>query len=289
MVIMQNSRIWKSIGLAAIISFAVAGSANAGLFSVFKGKSNSAPRARVAASKDGQQSMVIFPLDPVEEIAGFNNEDMLNNIRTKLGSDIASAIKAEISSSKTYLTFLYTRNLAPIKRAKEDSTLKENDLSGPFNNDDGTSRKLAEILATQLYMTGNIDSLTIGGDKKTAEITISVYIRETGKGRELKTLMVTGKTPEGSAAVNEEDAVSLAAGDAVQQLKIALLGAEKDDEKVSKPRKSAEKADNKKAVSKEKGKPEAKADDKAATAADTSATPQESADVATDKSEKTAQ
>lgn len=258
MTMLQGSKIWKSIGLATIISFVIVGSANAGLFSIFKGKSKSAPRVKVSAPKGKLQSIVIFPLDPVEEIAGLTDETAQDHIRTSLGNDIASAIKVDFSSSRQYTAVLYSQNMAPIKRAKDDSTLKGVDPSGPFNKDDDTSRRLADILSTELYMAGSVDNITFDSIKKIAQVTVSVGIYSTDKGRELKTIVITGKTPEGSAVVNEEDAVALAAGDAVQQIKSILLPSDKEGEKTNTPKKS-----EKIQKSKTNGKPAVETDNNA--------------------------
>ena len=93
----------------------------------------------------------------------------------------------------------------------------------PFSDDRSKSLKLARLLAADYFIVGAIEDVKVDPLKKTAEMTLSMNLMDAKSGKLVKTLLVSGMTPAKSASASQEDAVAMAAGDAITKLKAQLL------------------------------------------------------------------
>jgi hypothetical protein len=82
---------------------------------------------------------------------------------------------------------------------------------------------------------GSVDDFQIDTTKKVAMVTVSAELIDSRSGRLLKTLVVTGRTPDNSKAVEEEELRDLAKGDAVNKLAAELLAPKKLAEEEAAP------------------------------------------------------
>jgi hypothetical protein len=206
MIKVDRCRLLVSLVLVLLIGSVAVGSADAGLFGLFKSrKKGSTPVVT--------QSLVIFPFD--------------NAVGVKLpetfGEDVASALHSMMFSNDHYWVYFYTDRLAPIQRAKDDGGIKPQETTPPFSEDREKSVKLARLLAADYLLVGSVEDYKMDIANKSAQVTLSVNLVSTKTGKVVKTLLVTGRTPEGSSNGEEEDVRALAAGDAVAKLKVQLL------------------------------------------------------------------
>jgi hypothetical protein len=68
-----------------------------------------------------------------------------------------------------------------------------------------------------------VEDYRIDNMRKSAQITVSVNVVSTKTGKVIKTMLVTGHTPDGATVSEEDEARALAAGDAVAKLKAQLF------------------------------------------------------------------
>ncbi|MCE5199674.1 MAG: hypothetical protein ABFD54_11875 [Armatimonadota bacterium] len=204
-----RTRLWLSLSLIAIISAMAVGSADAALFGLLKSKKKS-------ATVTSSSSLVVFPFDKSASV----------NIPNTFGEDIASALRSMLSGNNKYWVYMFYDRLAPIKRAKEDASLKTQDVSAPFSEDRSKCLKLAQLLSADFYMSGSIEDYRFDSAKKTAQMTVAVELVNVRSGKPVKTLLVTGSTPQSAVSAEEEDMRALAAGDAVAKLKTQIINDE---------------------------------------------------------------
>lgn len=203
---MTKTRVWVALGLVAVVGCLAANSSEAALFGLFKGKSKSADPVQVS-------NLVVFPFDQAQGV----------QLPAAMGESFASALRSILVGSKQYSPLLYRDRLAPIKRARDDSSLKPREDVGPFAEDRTKPLKLARLLAADYFVAGAIEEVRMDSTKKAAELTVSMELVDVKSGRLVKTLLVTGRTPDNAIGANQEDAVALAAGDAVAKLHAQLL------------------------------------------------------------------
>lgn len=209
---MGKIRVWLSLGVVGIVACSVVGPAGAGLFGRSKGKQKEA--APVV------QSLIVFPFDQGE----------VSSVPETTGEDIASALRSSIGGSDRYMAFLYRDRLAPIKRAREDNTLKLKEDMAPFAQDKEKALKLARLLAADYYLVGSIEDYNIDASKKIAQMTVSVDLMEAKTGKLLRTMLVTGRTPDSAMSTEEDEARALAAGDVIAKLSSQLAEENKPEE-----------------------------------------------------------
>jgi len=199
---METSRLRTCIILILVGSALAlaASSANAGLFGLFRSKKKSAPVVR--------KSLVIFPFD----------HGSVTNLPESFGEYVASDIRSMLASNPRYAVFLYRDKLAPIQRAKADNTLKAPDCTGPFAEDKAKALRLAQLLASELYLVGAIDEYRVDPAAKVAEITLSADLYDAKTGKLIKTLLVKASTPESTNTSHEDELRDLAKGAAVTKL-----------------------------------------------------------------------
>lgn len=221
-----RGRFWICATLVAVVGLAAVGSTDAALFGLWKSK-----QKREAVQP--KQYLVVFPFDQGD----------LSKVPSDFGTYVASDVRSVLSSSDRYNVLLYRSRLSPIARAQIDSSLRPSDVEKPFTSEDrAKTSKLAQLLSTDYYVVGTIDDFQVDTSKKTALITLSAEMIDTRTGKLVKTLVITGHTPENTKAVDEEELRDLAKGDAVTKLCAELLAPKKTSEPAAEAEKVASEA-----------------------------------------------
>ncbi|MHB9035316.1 MAG: hypothetical protein ACYC64_01525 [Armatimonadota bacterium] len=203
MIKVDRNRLWLSIGLILVFSVVALGAANAALFGLIKSKKKGA--AAVIS-----ESLVIFP---------FDTGSASGKLPATFGEDVASALRSTLVGNDQYWVYFYTDRLAPVKR----ENLKPKDSGPPFAEDTEKCINLARLLAADYLIAGSVEDYQVDSATKVAQITVSVNLVNAKTGKVVRTLLVTGRTPDGTSSREEDDARALAAGDAVAKLKTQLL------------------------------------------------------------------
>jgi hypothetical protein len=116
----------------------------------------------------------------------------------------------------------FSDKLHSIKRAKMETTLKEEDLKGPFGTEKdqmACALKVANETAADLILVGSIDEVKVDAAKKTANVTLSAVIANSRTGTPIKTVAVTGLIASTSdQVITDSDLITLAASDAATKL-----------------------------------------------------------------------
>ncbi|MCX8053894.1 MAG: hypothetical protein N3B12_08805, partial [Armatimonadetes bacterium] len=154
---------------------------------------------------------------------------------------IASDLRTMLANNERYRPFLYRDKLAPIERAKVDNVLKTPDTAPPFAEDKAKTLKLAQILATDFFLVGEIDDLQVDRTNRVAQITLRAELYDGKTGKLVKAFLVTGRTPDSVKTGEEDELRDLAKGVAVTKL-IAEFTAPGSEEAGSVPDKSSESA-----------------------------------------------
>jgi len=207
---MENgrSRLWTCLALCVIIGLAAAGLADAGLFG--RGKKPATGKTGPGVSK----SLVIFPFDQAD----------VSRVPEAFGEYVASDLRTMLGSGSDYAVYLYRDRLSPIVRAwKNDNTLKTTDVAPPFAEDREKALKLAKILASDYFLIGTIDDCSVDSKSKTAVLTLSAELVDAKTGRLIKTLLVTGRSPESAKTSFEDELRDIAKGDAVTKLMAEIV------------------------------------------------------------------
>jgi hypothetical protein len=190
-------------------------SANATLFGLLKTKKRTeTPKA---------QSLMIFPFDKDPEIA--------NKVPETFGKDVSDSLRSLMIGNNLYSVYLYSDRLAPVQRARTDNILKVPDVTGPFFVDKIKASKLADLLATDYYIVGSIENYDYDKDKKSVELMLKMDLVLTRTGKVVQEYMVGGKTDESNKAMSEDELRAIAAGKAVEALKLKLTETEESADK----------------------------------------------------------
>ncbi|MCX6344486.1 MAG: hypothetical protein NT018_05355 [Armatimonadetes bacterium] len=208
----RKSRVWISLGLVALIGSFTAVSATAGLF-----------RAKAHRTVVVLRSLAVFPIDQSEEM----------QVPATLGQDISAALRSVMGGNKKYSMILYKELLAPIERGRIDAAIKLNEDKAPFAADPAKPLKLARLLAVDCFVVGSIDECQVAVDLRSAQLTISMDLVDAKSGKVMKTIVATGRTPEGSSVGGADEAVALAAGDVVNKLMAQILELAPENDKTS--------------------------------------------------------
>lgn len=203
-----KGRLWTCIALSLLVGTIAVSAADAGLFGLWGPKKKSVRIHR--------QSLVVFPFD----CKG------VDNVPELYGEFVASDIRSMLATNPHYSVFLYKDKLSPIRRARDDNTLKNPDVDPPFSDDKPKSLKLAQLLATEYYLVGAIDDCQIDSSMKVAQITLRADLFDAKTGKIVKSFLVTGNTPESAMTSEQDELRDIAKGVAVTKL-IAELNIEK--------------------------------------------------------------
>jgi hypothetical protein len=195
-----RSRLWTCVALSLVLGVLAVASADAGLFGLGRSKKKTV--------KPPKRLVVVFPFD----------QGSVSKIPEGFGRYIASDVRTMLGGSENYIPFLYKDRLAPILRAKEDNVLKTADMAPPFAEDKVKTLKLAQILATDLYVVGRIEDFQFDRASKVAEMTLTAELYDGRTGKFVKGSTVMGRTPETVTTSDEDELRDLAKGAAVTKL-----------------------------------------------------------------------
>lgn len=210
MVKVGKARSWIYGVLALLMICLLAGSVSAAWF-----RSSKRQQKKPAAPTFVVGSVVVFPFDQVG----------LSKVPETLGADMASALRTTLGGHAKCFLYLYSSKLAPVTRAKSDQELKTNEDVAPFTEDKTKALKLARLLGADYYLAGSIDDYMMDTAAKAAQMTVSVDLVNAKTGKLVKTVLVTGRTPDSSTRSEEDEARALAAGEVVAKLKVQLTEA----------------------------------------------------------------
>ncbi|MGQ9580458.1 MAG: hypothetical protein ACUVT8_05875 [Armatimonadota bacterium] len=186
--------------LSLLFGAILTNSSDAWLFGLWK--------PRKPTIKPPRYTLVVFPFD----------QGNAAGLPEGFGEVVASDIRTMLAHSAYYSPFLYTSRLAPVQRAKEDNVLKSTDIEPPFAEDRAKALKLAQLLATDYYLVGEIDSYQFDRTNRIVEITLKADLFDGKTGKLLKTLLITGRTPESVSGGDEDELRDIAKGVAVTKL-----------------------------------------------------------------------
>lgn len=204
-----KSRILVCLGLGLIITFVGLASAQAGLFDIFKiFKGHKSKQTAVP-----KQSLLVFPFDQAEGM----------NVPDNYGSEIVAYLRTMLAGNPKYAVFLFSEKLSPIRRGKEDTSLKTEGLKPPFSEGGPNALVLARLCAADFYLVGSVDAFDYDAAAKVAQMTLSCELVNGKTGKSLGTYVVTGKADESSKASGEDEYRAVAAGKAVDALKGQML------------------------------------------------------------------
>ena len=219
MITRGKGRLLTCLSLICIFGVVTVNSADAGLFGLFKSKKKSEITVR--------KSLVIFPFDQ-------NTEAKVDGF----GVEIASALRESLGTKSPYSAYIFRDRLPSIKRATDDNTIKaKEEIESPFAEKPSKAMALAKILATEFFLVGAIEDYTFDSGKNSAQITLRADLyNATGKSEKpVKTLVITGVTPPGTRATEDDELRAIAAGDAINKLLVELMTESKPEEKVEEP------------------------------------------------------
>lgn len=200
-----------------VLTLALAAASNAALFGLLKSKSGAKAGPAV------RHTLIIFPFDKDAESAAGVPEDF--------GQNIADYLLSTLATSKGYSVILYSERLTPVRRAKEDNFVKDQDIKGPFFADKAKSDKLADILATDYYVVGSVESYSYDKDKKTAELLLKADLINAKTGKLSQEFMVGGSAAQAAQPMDEAELQSIAAGKAADALTEKILSTSAADTK----------------------------------------------------------
>ena len=202
--------------LCAMLALVLAACSDAALFGLIKSRSKSQAVAR--------QTLVIFPFD--------KDPDAAASVPDEFGQSVAEYLRTTLATSKGYAVLIYDDGLMPIKRAVEwDHVLKEPDATAPFFADKAKADKLADILATDYYLVGSVESYTYDKDKKAVDLALKADLVLAKTGKVIQEFMVGGSASAGTQAMDEDELCSIAAGKAVEALGEKILSTSAADTK----------------------------------------------------------
>jgi hypothetical protein len=201
--------------LCAMLALVLAACSDAALFGLIKSKSKAQAVAR--------QSLVIFPFD--------NDLDASANVPDDFGQSVAEYLRTTLATSRGYAVLLYDDRLMPVQRARTDNVVKDQDVKSPFCADKAKADKLADILATDYYLVGSVESYTYDKDKKTVDLALKADLVLAKTGKLIQEFMVGGSASAGTQAMDEDELCSVAAGKAVEALGEKILSTSAADVK----------------------------------------------------------
>ncbi|MBI2844314.1 MAG: hypothetical protein HYX78_13010 [Armatimonadetes bacterium] len=158
---------------------------------------------------------------PAKTVVIFPFVDEAKSPVEALTEDLPKSIQSELSSSGAFRAFAFSERLPSIQRALMENTLKKDDVEGPFGiekDNVANTLKVAREMAAELILVGSIDGATADVANKKAEVTLTAVLANGRTGTPVKTIAVTGSTPDNVSATDANDLISQAAGQAVASL-----------------------------------------------------------------------
>ena len=186
---------FKRISITAILIILIAAFITSSVFA-----------ARAIAPK---KTTLIFTFDAPEDNAGV--EDSYFDALTE-------SLKDKLLKSPVYAPYVFNDRMSVVLRGKDDSSLKSDDITGPYYADLDKVNKLASLIGADTYITGSVDNITVDSEAKTASITLSGKFADTKTGKTIMSWLETGNVPVGATAASDVELRSLATADAINKV-----------------------------------------------------------------------
>ncbi len=209
MIQVRKRGLLSGVAMCVVLMLALTVTCDAALFGLLKSRRSSRPAPVV------KQSLMVFPFDKDAESAAGVPDDF--------GQGIGEYLRTTLTVSKGYSVFLFDQRLTPIRRAREDNVVKEQEINGPFFSEKAKADKLADLMAIDLYIIGSVESYTYDKDKKSAELMLKADLINARTGKLIQQFMVGGSAAQGAQPLDEEELQSIAAGKAVEELAQKIL------------------------------------------------------------------
>jgi hypothetical protein len=165
--------------------------------------------------------VVLFPLDtPSSENV---DKPEATPVPETFGTDIMAELRGVLARVQGYRPVLFSDRLAPVMRAKQDGTLKQDDIQPPYSDNDAKTLTLAKLLMTDLYMVGTIEDYKLDLAANESIVTLSVRLCDGRNGKQLKSFVVTGRANQSNVDYLNLDLDVLAGLDAIGALRDQLL------------------------------------------------------------------
>jgi hypothetical protein len=155
------------------------------------------------------KTIVIFPFDNTTK----------SSVET-LSKDIQQSMQNALSEAGGYRVYAFSEQLPSVQRALLETTLKKDDLKGPFGTEKeqiATALKIGREMAADLILVGTIDDAKVDTEKHTGVIALTAVVVDVKTG-EPKTIGVAGAVPANSTVTTEAGLIGLASDDAVGRL-----------------------------------------------------------------------
>jgi hypothetical protein len=165
--------------------------------------------------------LVLFPLD----VASAENAEKPGEtpIPESFGTEIMGELRDVLSRVQGYRPVLFSDRLAPVLRARQDNTLKLEEVQPPYSENDEKALTLAKLLLTDLYMVGTIEDYKVDPVANEAIVTLSVRLCDGRNGKQLKSFIATGRANQANVDNLNLDLDVLAGLDAVGTIRDQML------------------------------------------------------------------
>ena len=174
-----------------------------------------APAAGVA--RGGQKPAAV----PLKTLVVFPFEDVAKSPLETLSNDLPQGIQSGLSTAGAYRAFAFSERLPSVQRAVLETTLRKEDLKGPFGIEAdqlANALKVTREMAADMMLVGTIDDVKCDPATKKAQVTLTAVVADGRTGEAAKTVAVTGETPANTKSSNANDLIAQAAGDAVTKI-----------------------------------------------------------------------
>ena len=173
----------------------------------------------VPATEGPIQTILMFPFTNRTSDASNSGFDA-----AIVGARVEDAIKVRLDETGRYKGDSFLPTLPQIQRAVQDSGLDgltDADVAPPYDTSE-KGRRLAEQIATDGYLLGTIESISVNQQTRTVSVVVSATLYSTTTGRAVKALAATGRGI--SFAANDDPALLLqsAVNDAAGHVVAAL-------------------------------------------------------------------
>ncbi len=173
----------------------------------------------VPATEGPIRTILMFPF--VNKTSDASNSGFDGDI---VGARVEDAVKVRLNETGRYKGDSFLPTLPQIQRAVQDSGLDgltETDVAPPYDTA-AKGRRLADQIATDGYLLGTIESISVNQQTRTVSVVVSATLYSTITGRAVKALAATGRGISFAAsddpAMLLQSAVNDAAGHVVSAL-----------------------------------------------------------------------
>jgi len=143
------------------------------------------------APKVETQTLVVFPMDY-----------SANPSSTQVAEELTKAIRKALSSVPKYVVIAYSENLPSVERMVKMEQEKSHILSGPFYSDRkaiGNAVAIGQSMSADLVVVGTVDKYNVS-EKGIAELGATVELVDSHTGKTIRSVVVTGRSGDPSAA-----------------------------------------------------------------------------------------